>query len=94
MLGGIARIVKTQEEALKCLASGLIANFPSHFGLFCGLCSAQARARWRPGHSSQDAVERHAAAERLYHTGWRFTTTALCPQCAKKNQTCEPHAAS
>ena len=44
--------------------------------------STEARAHARG--SMQDSAVRQEAAARLYHTGWRYHTTALCPKCAKE----------
>jgi hypothetical protein len=75
---------------VELLADGLVANFSSHFSIFCGQCRiVEARSSRRRG-SMQDSAVRRRAAERFYQVGWRYDATALCPKCAKKSQKHEP----
>jgi hypothetical protein len=85
-LGDIEHTVKTKDDTVKLLADGLVANFSSHFSIFCGRCQKE-EARMSPRHGSmQDSAVRQTAAERFYQTGWRYDSTALCPTCAKEIQ--------
>jgi hypothetical protein len=76
--------VKTQDDTVKLLADGLIANPKTLFIILCGGCcptKAQAHARGNPF----DSEVRQKAAARLYRIGWRYHNfTALCPKCAKE----------
>jgi hypothetical protein len=75
---------KKENETVRFLADALVANFPSHFSIFCGHCWIEAKApRWHK--NWQDLAVRKRAADRLYRAGWRRNSMPLCPKCAKEN---------
>jgi hypothetical protein len=63
------------------LANALVANFPSHFSLFCGHCWTEARVSQDPNKDWSDAAAREHAAKHFYSVGWRFRQKSLCPNC-------------
>jgi hypothetical protein len=77
-----ARAEKNAVATIADLAAALVANFPSHFSIFCGDCWTEARV-------SQDAKKgwsypraRSDVAKHFYSVGSRFHQKSLCPECA------------
>jgi hypothetical protein len=69
------------EAELSRLANALVANFPSHFSLFCRHCWMEARMSQNPNKNWSDAAAREHAATHFYFVGWRFRQKSLCPKC-------------
>jgi hypothetical protein len=65
------------------LAHALVANFSSHFSLFCGHCWTEARLSQDPNRDWSDAASREHAAAHFYSLGWRFHKKSLCPKCTQ-----------
>ena len=80
-----SRQATRDDDIVKLLADGLVANFSSHFNILCGQCQKEARSSKRRG-SMQDSAVRRKAAEHFYRVGWRYHSTPVCPGCAEKIQ--------
>jgi len=79
-------VEENADPVIAALADALVANFPSHFSLFCGHCWQEARVSQDADKTWSQPTARAEAAQHFFEIGWRFRQKSICPQCAVMEQ--------